>query len=413
MKRKSNYVHSPTPGANNRNLAAKETSPKTTARRDGYITRIVPKAVSQVRTDISTWKSALRAAGSVDNPKRAKLQRLYADIMQCAHLTSQTELRLKHVLSTPFVLKKENGQEDEESTALLASASWKRKLDRIGLQTDLFGHSLVEFSRDTAGRLEVALIPRTNVVPEQGVVLLSEDDDTGIRYRDTREYGSWLIEFGETKDYGLLNKAVPHVLFMRFAQACWSELCEIYAIPPRVLKTNTQDTEMLNRAEAMMRDMGAAAWFIIDSTEEFSFAKGADTNGDVYKNLIAVCKEEISVLINGAVLGQDTLNGNRSKEESSTKLFEKIVQDDRVRLQAYWNEVILPALSAIGMLPTGLTYQYQKEEDLERLWGQTHEAMQYFHVDPAWVKSKFGIEVTKERDGGLPGQLSVRDAFFV
>ncbi|WP_446662918.1 phage portal protein family protein, partial [Flavobacterium psychrophilum] len=35
----------------------------------------------------------------------------------------------------------------------------------------------------------------------------------------------------------MLNKAVSHVLFKRFAQSCWSELCEIYGIPPRVLKT--------------------------------------------------------------------------------------------------------------------------------------------------------------------------------
>ena len=385
---------------------------RTPARRDGYVTKIVPKTVTRTRADIALWKSALRAADNVENPRRTRLQRLYADIMQDAHLTSLVELRVLSLLGTPFTLKR-NGEVDEECTALLASAAWKRDIDRFAWEEMLYGHSLIELTTSPDGTPQVTLLPRTNVVPEQGVLLLSEDDGDGIRYREAREYGTWILEFGSRTEYGLLNKAVPHVLFSRFAQSCWSELCEIYAIPPRVLKTNTQDPEMLDRAEQMMRDMGAAAWFIIDTDEEFSFAKGADTNGDVYNNLIRVCKEASSLLICGAQLGQDTLNGNRSKEESSQKLFDKIIQADRTRVQGYWNEIILPALVRIGIVPAGLTYEYQQEEDLEKLWQQTHQAMQYFHVEPEWIRNKFGIEVTGEKENGaLSVPLAARDGFF-
>lgn len=385
---------------------------RTPARREGYVTRIVPKYVTRTRSDIATWKAALRAADSVDHPRRARLQRLYTDIMQDAHLTSLVELRLQSLLGAPFTLKR-NGEIDEESTARLASAAWKRELDRFAWEEILYGHSLVELTTTPEGTPKVELLPRTNVIPTAGVLLLSEDDDTGIRYREAREYGTWVLEFGSRSDYGLLNKAVPHVLFSRFAQSCWSELCEIYAIPPRVLKTNTQDPEMLDRAEMMMRDMGAAAWYIIDTNEAFEFAKGADTNGDVYNNLIRVCKEATSLLICGAQLGQDTLNGNRSKEESSQKLFDKIIQADRSRVQGYWNECILPALARIGVVPAGVVYEYQQEEDLEKLWKQAHEAMQYYHVEPEWIRTKFGIEVTAEKDLTAGGpQLGARDAFF-
>lgn len=385
---------------------------RTPARRDGYVTKIVPKTVTRTRADIALWKSALRAADNVENPRRTRLQRLYADIMQDAHLTSLVELRVLSLLGTPFTLKR-NGEVDEECTALLASAAWKRDIDRFAWEELLYGHSLIELTTSPDGTPQVTLLPRTNVVPEQGVLLLSEDDGDGIRYREAREYGTWILEFGSRTEYGLLNKAVPHVLFSRFAQSCWSELCEIYAIPPRVLKTNTQDPEMLDRAEQMMREMGAAAWFIIDTNEEFSFAKGADTNGDVYNNLIRVCKEASSLLICGAQLGQDTLNGNRSKEESSQKLFDKIIQADRTRVQGYWNEIILPALVRIGIVSAGLTYEYQQEEDLEKLWNQTHQAMQYFHVEPEWIRNKFGIEVTGEKEtGALSVPLAARDGFF-
>ena len=383
------------------NMAVKKDNSKMVQRREGYVSKIVPKTISRTRADISSWKNALRAADNVENPRRARLQNLYTDILLDAHLTSQIELRMQHSLSVPFVLKRES-EIDEKNTALLKAARWKNEIDREILWADYRGNSLIELTTEN-NTLCVTSLPRNNIIPEKGILLLSEDDTTGIDYRNCREYGTWLLEFGSRTNYGLLNKAIPHVLFKRFAQSCWSELCEIYGIPPRFIKTDTQDPEMLNRAEAMLRDMGSAAYFIIDREESFEFAKGADTNGDVYNNLISLCNSEMSLLITGAVIGQDTKNGNRSKEESSIKLLDKIVQADKKTLESYWNGTVIPALVKIGILPEGLTYELQQEEDIEKLWGMTREALPYMDIDPEWMKDKFGIQVTgkKEVTGGV------------
>lgn len=258
----------------------------------------------------------------------------------------------------------------------------------------MYGHTLVELTTtgDDTDPVAVTLLPRQNVIPEKGMLLFREDDSKGLQYREVREFGNFILEFGKDHDYGLLNKAVPHVLFMRFAQSCWSELCEIYGIPPRFMKTDTQDPAMLDRAEAMLRDMGAAAYFIIDRTEEFQFAKGADTNGDVYNNLIALCKEAVSVLVNGAVIGQDTVNGNRSKEESSIRLFEKLVMADRKMLAEYWNSTVIPALVYIGVLPAGSVFSWQQQEDIEKLWAMVVQLLQFKDVPNDWIEEKFGIK---------------------
>ena len=393
------------------NMAVKNDKSKMTQRREGYVSKIVPKTISRTRADISTWKNALRAADNVENPRRARLQNLYTDILLDAHLTSQIELRMQHSLSVPFVLKRES-EIDEKNTALLKAARWKNEIDRETLWADYRGNSLIELTTEN-NTLCVTSLPRNNIIPEKGILLLSEDDTTGIDYRNCREYGTWLLEFGSRTNYGLLNKAIPHVLFKRFAQSCWSELCEIYGIPPRFIKTDTQDPEMLNRAEAMLRDMGSAAYFIIDREESFEFAKGADTNGDVYNNLISLCNSEMSLLITGAVIGQDTKNGNRSKEESSIKLLDKIVQADKKTLESYWNGTVIPALVKIGILPEGLTYELQQEEDIEKLWGMTREALPYMDIDPEWMKDKFGIQVTgkKEVTGGVGLRIDTSDFF--
>lgn len=393
------------------NLAVKGETPKTTLRRDGYISKVVPKAMSRARADIASWKTALRSADNVENPKRAKLYNLYNDALLDAHLTSQIELRMQHTLSVPFVLKRDN-QEAEAETGLLKSARWVNELNRYILWSIFCGHSLIEFTTSQAGELEVTLLPRNNIIPEKGMLLLTEDADKGIEYRNIREYGTWVLEFGNRHDFGLLNKAIPHALFKRFAQSCWSELCEIYGIPPRFIKTDTQDPEMLNRAETMLKDMGSAAYFIIDREETFEFAKGADTNGDVYNNLIALCNSEMSLLISGAVVGQDTKNGNRSKEEVSLKLLDKITQADRQLLSGYWNNIVIPALVGIGFLPEGLTYIIQQEEDLEKLWGMTKDLLQYKDIPNEWIKEKFGIEVKDKLQSSLPQNLRIDTSDF-
>lgn len=218
-------------------------------------------------------------------------------------------------------------------------------------------------------------------------------DEKGINYREIPEYGTWLMEFGDKNDLGLLNNAVPHVLFKRFAQSCWSELCEIYGIPPRYMKTNTNDPGMLKRAERMMRDMGSAAWFIIDESEQFEFAQTTATNGDVFNNLIRLCDNQNSLLISGAIIGQDTKNGSRSKDESSQGMLAVLIDSDLSLIEQYWNSVIIPGLLNIGIISKPLTYSYPKAENLDELWTRTKEAATFLEINPEWVKTTFGIDV--------------------
>src|SRR5690606_37976732 len=266
---------------------AKQTKQTRNTAQTGVIShQIAPKSVYRTRQDIQKWNQALNLARSVESPKQYPLQLLYNEIVIDALLSSQLENRRLKSLSASFTLSDSNGNANDNLTASLQNKKWVNEINEAIINSRFFGHSLIELNFKN-GELEVTLIPRTNVDPVNGFVIPDyQDDIKKIPYRELPEYGTWILEFGKKGDLGLLNSCVPHVLFKRFAQSCWSELCEIYGIPPRVMKTNTHDKGMVSRSEKMMRDMGAAAWFIIDSTEEFQFAQGVQTNGDVYKNLI-------------------------------------------------------------------------------------------------------------------------------
>ncbi|MFK7061413.1 DUF935 family protein [Flavobacterium oreochromis] len=374
-------------------FSKKGDKPTAIATNSRITTSIAPKSVARTRQDIVSWNRALTMARKAEAPKRWQLYNLYDEIMLDALLKSQIENRMLKCLAQAFTLSDEKAVIDEEATNLLQNQIWVNEINKQILNTRYYGHSLVEFNYNDKGVLVASLIPRQNVDPANGLFYKDYSEDKGYNYRLMPEYGTWLVEFGDTNDLGLLNNAVPHVLFKRFAQACWSELCEIYGIPPRYMKTNTNDPNMVRRAERMMRDMGAAAWFIIDESEKFEFAQTTATNGDVYNNLITLCNNENSLLISGAIIGQDTKNGSRSKDESSQDMLQTLVESDLSLLEQHWNSTIIPALINIGVLSKPLVFSYPKAKNLDVLWQRTKDAFQKYDVNPEWIKDTFGIDV--------------------
>ena len=384
---------------------------------------IVPKAMARTRADVLIWKSALAMAENIDNPKLYPYYNLVKDMLLDAHTTSQIKNRKLKTLSANFSIKKANGETHTELTNQLQKSVWFGDIIGHILDSEYFGYTLIELNRQVAAAgnddvpfsdVEVTLVPRQNVIPQKGIILKDYTDDKGLDYLNASEYGTWLLDFGGVDDLGLINKAIPHILFSRFAQSCWSELCEIYGIPPRVMKTNTRDRQALNRAERMMTDMGAAAWFIIDETEQFEWAtNGVPATGEVYDGLIKLCRDNISLLISGAIIGQDTKYGSKGKEVSSQDMLQDLVDADQTMVEQYMNDKVLPALYAIGVLPEeGLSLVYDQVEDLGELWTRTKEILPYKEVSGDWIKEKFGIEIVgnKAPVGNLhAAQLS---AFF-
>lgn len=375
--------------------------------------KIIEQAILRTRTSISDWRAAIKIAENVFNPKRVKLYNIYHEIELDALLSSQVYNRKLKVISSPFELLNSDGKPDEDALELLLKLNWLPRLSGDLLDTIYWGFTVIEFYANDAGELTYRLIPRKHVIPEQGLITKYEGDLSGIAYREEREFGTWLLEFGDPKNLGLYNRTVPHVLFKRFAHSCWSELCEIYGIPPRIGKTNTQDPEMLGRMERMMREMGSAAWMIIDDTEEFDFAQGVSTKGEVYDGLIRLCNNEMSMAISGAIIGQDTKNGNESKETISVGMLDQLVAHDKQLMASWWNSTVLPALYRIGYIPEGLTFAWRKEDDLDKLWKMTFDAAQVWDIEPEFVRDKFGIPVMAKQPLQTGGQqLSLSHGFF-
>lgn len=367
--------------------------------------RVLPhqlKSVSQARKDIADLKRAKDMALNADNPSNWALQSLLNNIMDDAHLTSQVGNRKEQVFSSDYNIYSADGKVDPEGTLWVQSSETTPVFIESILDSGLYGYSLTELSYGADGKLYNTDLPRMNAIPQKGIWLPDYTTDSNpIKYRELKEYGNWIFEFNKLnlgkEHLGLLVKAIAHVLFKRFAQSCWSELCEIYGIPPRWMKTNTQDPAMLNRADQMMRDMGAAAYFIIDETEELQFAQGVQTNGDVYNRLMTVCNNEMSLLVSGAIIGQDTKYGSNSKEQASQEMLWLKVQADMRDVQTMYNNRVVPALVRHGILKEGSVFKFEKAEDINKLMDMVIKLLEHYDIDAAWIYDKFGIEVKDKK----------------
>lgn len=372
------------------------------------------KPISITRKDIKDWVNAQNQANALE-PKNHALQLILKEIAKDALLSSQVQNRKLQIHSIPVVLKDANGEKNEEQTLIFQKLGSTRKMTNAMLDSIYFEYSLVElelketpFGKD----VNVITIPRTNVVPKRGLFYPDYTQQTSIEYRKLKEYGTWILEFLSEDNEALLNKCVPHVLFKKFASSCWSELCEIYGIPPRVLKTDTQDPTMLKRGEAMMKDIGAAAWFIIDSTEDIQWGNGMQSDGAIFNNLIAYCNSEISMAISGAIIGQDTQNGSYNKDESAQNMLWELVKADMDLVTDFWNNIALPAYANLGLLKEGLTFEFESAEDPNQLMDFVKNLLPYKKIDNEWLEQKFGIKILGDNDGGAFGGGLKTDSFF-
>jgi Mu-like prophage protein gp29 len=387
--------------SNNKNNNSK--TPKTPSKT--LASSLVLHSQSLIRKDVASWQLALQQALRVSEPRLVLLQELYSNICLDAHLMSQISLRKNRSLSIPFSIVDRAGKTLEEPTAFLTSSPVFSSVLSECLDALFFGYSLVEISPDFSS---AHLLDRRHIEPSAGLLYLDLYDSSPIPYRSLSLYGSTLVEFRSPQPLGLLNQAVPHVLYKRFAQACWSELCEIYGMPPRYIKTNTQDSELLARYTEILKNIGSGASYVLDLEDEIGFAQTNSTNGAVYENLIRLCTNELSLLINGAVLGQDTLNGSNAKEATNLSMNQDIIDSDKRFISSCLNSSLIPALCSLRILPEGAIFVFQQQEDSAQLFDQTMRAAAYFDIDPQWVSERFGIALTGSKPHSSP-TLAAKD----
>lgn len=371
---------------------------------------VIEQYRNRARKDIQNWRSAIVAAENIDRPRRQLLYNLYHEIIIDAHLQGQIELRKRKVLTQRYSVYKGN-QADEKLTWMLKTPWFNNMLNLI-LDAQFWGHSLIQIDgvqpvkNFQGGITSVTLVPRNHVVPEKGLLLQKPTDETGILYRTHPDFNGWILETPNHNNLGLLMPAAPHALYKRFAHAAWSEFTELFGMPMRIGYTNMRDTQMVGQMEDMLKNMGSSFYAVIDDNERVELKETTQKDGAVYEGLIKLCNNEISKLINGVVIGDSDNSGSRSKEEVGERLSQMIQQADIEYLEQIINFNLFPLLIQHGYPLQGCTFAFEDQKDLRELWNNTYQALQYYDVDPDWVKETFGIMIQGKKETPPAQQFS-------
>lgn len=372
--------------------------------------QLIASQTARGRKDIRQWRTAIQAAENVENPNRSLLYNIYDEIDLDSHLTNEIQKRILAVKGARFAMYKDDDSIDADATKLFRKPWFYQFID-LAMQSIFWGHSLIQIDelKEDGSIKKLKLVDRKHVVPERGLFKIRQNDDKGILYREDKKFSGWLIEVGETKNFGLLNKAVPHILYKRFAQAAWSEYCEIFGMPLRIGKTNVKDDESLYRMEQMLLNMATAAYGIVDDEEEIEFIESQRTDGSLYSGLLNFCNAEISKLINSAVIGEASQGGSRSKEEVGQDIGEKLTKADKQWLEGFINEDLKPILISFGY--PDLEFQFEKGKNLEALWKITSGLLTHYDIDEEYISETFGVPVKAKKQPPANGGLSA-DRFF-
>lgn len=368
---------------------------------------IIKTSVARARRQIGDWTGALRSAENVETPNRSRLYGIYNDVMLDAHLIAEINKRMNSLLESDFSLLDENGVANPEATALI-NKSWFTKLLHYSWEARMWGHSLIEITELTEdGKIgDVALINRWHVVPEKGIVIEKIGDEKGIDYRNNPKYSFWLFEVGNNYDLGMLNIIVPHVLYKRFAQASWSEFTEIFGIPPRYVQTPSRDDEHRNKLEIMLRDMGTSTYGVFGTDEEFKSMDVPTSDGALYRNLIMLSSNEISKLLNGSVIGEQSSEGSRAKEQVGMELSQQIWNGDKTWMERIINEKWLPKMIEMGYPFANLSFEFNREKNIKEEWSIVDGILHHFTVDPDYIKDTFGVPVIEQKMNAFQQQGS-------
>lgn len=351
---------------------------------------------SFTKKSIGTWRSAWQFAISATNPQRSQLYDQYQDALIDNHLTGALEIRTLKLLKRKFkIVDRKTGEVDEEKTDLLNRA-WFDQFLSFSQGSKYWGHSLIEFGDLTDGEFKgVQLVNRYHVKPERGFIVRHQTDDVGVSFRE-EPFSNWVIEVGGQFDLGLLLKATPQAIAKKQMFAFWEEFAEIFGIPIRIAKTPTRDKKERSDIEAMMDQMGSAAWGLFPDGTDIEIKETSSRDAyKVFDERISRANSEMSKLILGQTMLMDD-GSSQSQAEVHEQVANDVMDADAREIWNLVNNKLFPFLIMHGYPLEGFRFTWDDTTELsfdEQLQADIFLTSQ-FEIDEQYYIDKYKVPIT-------------------
>lgn len=339
---------------------------------------------------------------------RSRLIDLYDSCyIQNAHLQGTIITLFSQLLGMRYMMAREdaNGKwiRDPQASKICRGSQFE-KIIRAIVESELWGYSLIEISRDldpeTGLIREVNSIERRNVLPDQRRVI--------------RQWGQWSpgwdIDDGQYRHnyvlinsggFGLFAATTPNILALKYTLSNWVNFSHTYGQPIIHGKTGAEDNE--SRIRLARKIAGAAQNKVLVTGLDDSIDIKAFTMSNsekIYEKLIVHVNKEND----GLILGSESMAGATQSYVGSTKAHENIyrarINSYRTTVENYMNELVMPVLKYWGFVPADVSFKYMNKIEMsdENKIKLFDVLTNKYEIDPEEVNKEWGIEVGQQRN---------------
>lgn len=365
--------------------------------------KIIRTQLVRSRATISKWTKAVSAAEDIERPDRTELIRIYQEIDRDAHLKSLITQRVNAVISTPFYLYRSGSDEPDMDQTDKFNADWFTSFMELALDSVFYGHSLIQFGEIVNDRFKgVELVPREYVVPEFGKVRKRIGVEPTIDFT-APPFDRWAIGVGDPRDLGILNNAVPLLVYKKDVLAAWSEYADLFGAPIRIGRTDVMNEVKKTNMDEMLANMGSMAYGTFDTNDELELVESNNRDAfNVFREMVNTANAELSKLI----VGQTGTTDEKSfvgSAEVHERVFNTYSAADKRMIQNVVNNQLLPLMVKHGMIPDGLEFAFDYTEKLTL--DQKREVIatlsNFYEFDPEWITEQFGVPITGVKTAGF------------
>lgn len=343
-----------------------------------YISRV---QLARVRQDVMTWRMGIDEAEKAWLPYRVKIQQMFIDTILNGHVDACLTRRRDLTLLKEFTIADKNGKVDDYWTSIFKQQWFYDSLVYI-IDAQFYGYSLINWcGLDKDAPQELQLIKRAHVSPDRfnispfvysagGETFMNEDD----ALYDWTLYIPTPTENGITPcGYGLLYKVAYYEIFLRNLMGYNGDFVELYSQPYRVGKTSKTTESERADFERSLRDMGSAAYALIDPDDEIEFIETSQsgTGWKGYENLEIRCEKKISKILLGHADAMDStpgkLGSGQGGEESPAAQALSAVSSAQNKFVCHIvNDLFIPRLQHAGLnIPNGLGLLFSNDDELQ------------------------------------------------
>lgn len=344
------------------------------------------------RQTLSAWLNAYIQAERNLFPNRKKLIDVYEYVMLDNHLSAIIQNRKNKILGEKFVLLNPNNEPDTDSMPLF-ERQWFRNFLDFAMDSLFFGYSLIELGEvENESVSSCKSLDRRHVLPERKEWTDNPYNNIGESWENSPLENFYV--FVDTQSLGLLLKITPTAIYKRFAFAGFTEHAEIHHLPTLMVKTNSfDDNARFEQIKNEIINAGRERTLVIPF-EDDAEALATNTTGEIYTRHLDFCNSEISKIVNGQTMTSDN-GSSRSQSEVHQNVADEYAQNDRMFIESVINEILLPKLVNLGLVPQGLRFCFdlQKQETIENKIALFDMLNKYYTVPESEIMENFGIEV--------------------